>query len=133
MTLSNALSEVDAVLQRVGVASSQGCQPISAELSLPFSAPAVVSGAAFGTKQVWRVTFRSTPTFNSTGMAESPNNPSVRSADVFSYWPSETSNWYAIEPVPRARCVFDGCVQPGASSNLGVWLVVDTGGGMNQN
>ena len=31
----------------------------------------------------------------------------------------------AIEPVPGARCVFADCVQPNASSHLGVWLVVD--------
>ena len=31
----------------------------------------------------------------------------------------------AIEPVIGARCVFADCIQPNASSQLGVWLVVD--------
>ena len=102
------------------------CASRSADAALPWSAPAVASGASYAAaagRQLWRVTFRDVP--NLGDVSAYPTSVKVQSTDPFAYWPTGIGEWYAIVPVPGARCVFPRCVQPNASSDLGVWLVVD--------
>lgn len=92
------------------------CRSLSAHAPLSWDDSIVLSGASFGTdKQLWRATFRSA--------TAAPHNVKILSTDPFKYWPTGVGEWYGIEPVKGARCLFDGCVQPNASSDLGVWLV----------
>jgi hypothetical protein len=129
--MSAALAEVDAVLGVVTgtlrrPASMAPCVSHSVDTPLEWDASHVASGAHFdsgGRRQLWRVSFRSP--LNLGSAAQHPNNVKVLSTDPFTYWPTGTGEWFALEPVPGARCVFSGCLQPNASSALGVWLVRD--------
>jgi len=133
--MAGAVAELDAVLAQVASASAAqhnfsaaaSCDSQSTESAVAWDDPHVVSGATFKdpatnvTVQLWRVTFRSQP--NPGSATEHPNDVKILSADPFTYWPSGVGEWFALEPVPGARCVFPDCAQTHASSDFGVWLV----------
>ena len=127
--MAAAVAELDTVLALVGGGASAhntSCVSHSVESEIAWDDPHVASGASFKVAnakdgEIWRLTFRSQP--NPGSASDHPNAVKVLSTDPFRYWPSGMGEWYELEPVVGARCVFSGCVQPNASSDLGVWLV----------
>lgn len=132
--MADAVAELDTVLAQVAGVSAQNhsfsavasCDSQSVESAVAFDDAHVVSGATFKdhatniTVQLWRVTFRSQP--NRGSATDHPNNVKILSVEPFTYWPSGVGEWFALEPVPGARCVFRDCAQTHASSGFGVWL-----------
>ena len=96
-----------------------GCVPLTAATAVPWSTPHVVSGAAFSGHHIFRVTMRTRP--NQTGtLSDHPGMVMIVSEDPFTYWPTNVARWFAITPVPGAKCLFSGCVR---GDDAGVWLV----------
>ena len=100
-------------------AQADGCLTLSAADDIPWDTPHVVSGATFSGRRLFRVTMRSRP--NQTGStSDHPGAVRILSESPFTFWPTNVARWFAVTPVPGARCLFAGCVRAGSP---GVWLV----------